>query len=185
VLALKIGLRPDIPARLFGDLVLKATEAVQRRLFASDKPGAQSQMRSVIAKATDETRAADPSRDYSAAQHKIEALRRRNKLDEAALVAFASTGQFEETVAALAALCVVPIGVVDRLMSGSRPDPVLILAKSAGWGWPTVKAVIMARPDDERKSSQGLKAVHAVYERLSPAIARRIVLFWRLQSDDA
>ena len=49
-------------------------------------------------------------------------------------------------VAALSRLCAVPIDVVDRLMGGDRPDPVLILCKSAGWEWPTVKALIMARP---------------------------------------
>ena len=35
VLAEKVGLRPDIPPRLFRDLLLKATEVVQQRLFAS------------------------------------------------------------------------------------------------------------------------------------------------------
>ena len=41
----------------------------------------------------------------------------------------------------------VPINVADRLMAGERPDPVLILCKAAGLGWPTVRAVIVARPD--------------------------------------
>ena len=85
------------------------------------------------------------ARDYSAAQRTVEALRREGKLDEASLVDFAKTGKYEETVAALALLCAVPIDVVDRLMRGDRPDPILILCKSAGWGWPTAKAIIMAR----------------------------------------
>ena len=33
----------------------------------------------------------------------------------------------------------VPIEVVDRLMNGERADPVLILARAAGFGWPTVR----------------------------------------------
>ena len=48
---------------------------------------------------------------------------------------------------ALAALAKVPIKIVDRLMGGDRPDPVLILCKAANLSWPTVKALILVRPD--------------------------------------
>ena len=44
----------------------------------------------------------------------------------------------------------VPIEVVDRLMAAERPDPVLILCKSAGWAWSTAKAIIMVRPAGAR-----------------------------------
>ena len=59
---------------------------------------------------------------------------------------------------ALAALAKVPINVVDRLMSGERRDPVLILCKAAGSGWPTVKAIFVlpartARPRPARASN--------------------------------
>ena len=64
---------------------------------------------------------------------------------------------------ALAALAKVPINVVDRLMGGDRPDPVLILCKAAGLGWPTVKSIIIAPSGRQgRTSSQGLRC------RLSP-----------------
>src|SRR5713226_17451 len=146
VLAEKVGLRPDIPPRLFRDLLLKATEVVQQRLFSSAKPETQSEIRRVLAKVSLEVGATSASRDYSAAQRTVEALRQEGKLNEATLVDFAKMGRYEETVAALAGLCAVPIEVVGRLMGGERPDPVLILCKSVGWGWPTVKAVIMSRP---------------------------------------
>jgi hypothetical protein len=87
-------------------------------------------------------------------------------------------------VAALASLCGVPLGVVDRLMSGDRPDPVLILARSVGWGWPTVKAIIMVGPGRSRGSDRDLDAAYAIFERLSPATAQRVVLFWRLRWND-
>ena len=186
VLAEKVGLRPDIPPRLFRDLLLKATEVVQQRLFASAKPETQAEIRRVLAKISTEVGATSAPRDYSAAQRTIEALRQEGKLDEACLVDFAKRSQYEETIASLAALCAVPIEVVDRLMGGERPDPVLILCKSVGWGWPTVKAIIMSRPRGVATSSQTLDAAYANFERLSPTTAQRVMRFWQVRrTDDA
>jgi uncharacterized protein (DUF2336 family) len=180
-LAEKVGLRPDIPPRLFRDLLLKATEVVQQRLFASAKPETQSEIRRVLAKVSREVGASAAPRNYSSAQLRVEALRLEGKLDEAALVDFAKKGQFEETIAALAALCSVPIEVVDRLMSGERPDPILILCKSVGWGWPTVKSIIMSRPGGPGTSSQGLDAAFANFDRLSATTAQRVLRFWQVR----
>ena len=184
VLAEKVGLRPDIPPRLFRDLLLKATEVVQQRLFASARPETQAEIRRVLAKVSDEVGAYAAPRDYSQAQRTIAELRRESKLDEAALVDFAKGRKYEETIAALASLCSVPIDVVDRLMGGDRPDPILILCKSAGWGWPTVKAVIMARPSSMGPSSQGLATAYSNFERLSPATAQRVMRFWQLRKTE-
>ncbi len=82
-------------------------------------------------------------------------------------------------VAALSRLCVVPIDVVDRLMGGDRPDPILILCKSAGWEWPTVKTLIMARTGNKSASSVGLDNAFTNFERLSPATAQRVMRFWQ------
>jgi hypothetical protein len=76
---------------------------------------------------------------------------------------------------------VVPIEVVDRLMAAERPDPVLILCKSAGWAWSTAKAIIMVRPAGARTSSQDLDAIHADFDRLSPSTAQRVMRFWQVR----
>ena len=194
VLAEKVLLRSDIPPRLFHALLLTATDAVQRRLIASAMPETRSEMRRALAKvsnevaksevATSEVATSPAPRDYARARHTIEALQRQGKLDEANLIDFAQKSQYGETVAALALLCATPIEVVDRLMNAERPDPVLILCKSAGWGWSTVKAVIMARPDGTRTSSQDLDAIHAEFDRLSPSTAQHVVRFWQVRADD-
>jgi len=180
-LAEKVGRRPDIPPRLFGDLLLKATEVAQQRLFASALPETQAEIRRAPAKVSAEISAQSATRDYSAAQQAVEALREAGKLDEAALVDFARQNRPEETVAALASLCAVPIEVVDRLMNGDRPDPVLVLCKAAGWGWPTVKALISARNGGKSISSQALDSAYANFERLSPTTAQRVIRFWQVR----
>ena len=52
-------------------------------------------------------------------------------------------------------------------MGGDRPDPVLILCKAAGFGWPTVKALIVVRPNGKGTSGQGLDVAYGNFERLS------------------
>ena len=93
---------------------------------------------------------------------------------------FAKDKKFEETVAALAVLCGVPIETADRLMAGDRPDPILILCKAAGYSWDTVRAIIMARPSAKGTSNQSLEDTFANFEQLSASTAQRVVRFWQV-----
>ena len=166
VLAEKVGLRPDIPPPMFRELLTRATAVVHKRLLASAAPEVKAEIRDVLAKVAKEVGARVGPRDYSAAQRVVLNLSRAGQMNEAALAAFCSDGKYEEAVVALAALAKVPIKVVDRLMGGDRPDPVLILCKAAGFGWPTVKAIFLVRPNGKGTSSQGLDEAFANYSRL-------------------
>jgi hypothetical protein len=77
-------------------------------------------------------------------------------------------------------LCAVPVEVVDRLMSGERADPVLILARSAGFGWPTVREVVCARPGPKATETT-LAAAFENFEKLTAATAQRVVRFWQVR----
>jgi hypothetical protein len=57
---------------------------------------------------------------------------------------------------------------------------VLILARAAGFGWPTVRAIIGARPG-AKPSSQTLDAALENFERLTAATAQRVVRFWQVR----
>ena len=181
ILAEKVGLRPDIPAPMFRDLLSKATAVVHRRLIASATPELRAAICDILAKVASEVGARVGPRDYRAAQRTILSLDKAKRLDEPTLATFCSRNKYEEAVAALAALTKVPIKIVDRLMSGDRPDPVLILCKAANFSWPTVKALILARPDAGGTSSQGLDAAFANYGQLSASTAHRVVRFWQVR----
>ncbi len=183
ILAEKVGMRPDIPAPMFRELLTKATAVVHRRLLLSATPEARATICAVLAKVATDVGARVGPRDYRAAQRAVLSLDRAGRLDETALAAFCGEGKYEETVMALAALAKVPITIAGRLMDGDRPDPVLILCKAAGLSWPTVKAVIMARPNGTGTSTQGLDAAFANYGRLSQAIAQRVVRFWQVRQN--
>ena len=80
----------------------------------------RSEIQRVLAEAA--AKATAVPRNYSAAERAILNLQQQGNLDEGRLVEFANSGQYEELVAALAALCEVPINVVDRLMASDRAD---------------------------------------------------------------
>ena len=77
-------------------------------------------------------------------------------------------------------MCAVPVEVVDRLMNGDRADPVLILARAVGFSWPTVRAVLKARPAP-KPSPQSLDAARENFERLTATTAQRVVRFWQVR----
>jgi uncharacterized protein (DUF2336 family) len=184
-LAETVGLRPDIPPALFRDLVLRATAVVQQRLFVSATPDTQIEIRSVLARLTNELNVKAAPRDFSLAHRAVAALSQEGRLDEEHLLEFAKARRYEETVVALSELCKVPVEVVDRLMTGERPDPILILCKSAGWGWPTARAIIAARLGRKANSSQGLDAAFSNFERLTAATAARVIRFWQMRPQGA
>ena len=181
VLAEKVGLRNDIPPRLFRQLLMQASEVVQKRLLAQAKPDTQAEIRRVLAKVTDEVAAkAAPPRNYTAALAAVQALHKERKLTETDVAGYAKSEKYEETIAALATVSAVPVEVVDRLMGGERADPVLILARAAGFGWRTVREVMISRPGP-KPSGQTLDAARENYERLTAATAQRVVRFWQVR----
>jgi len=183
ILAEKVGLRPDIPAPLFRELLSRATAIVHKRLLASAPPEVQAEIRSVLEKIYREVGARVAVRDFHPAQRVVLGLHRAGRMNEEALMAFASEGKYEETVVALAALAKVPIEIADRLMSGDRPDAILILCKAAGLNWQAVKAVIAARPSRKGIAGSNLDATFSDYGRLPITTALRIVRFWQVRQN--
>lgn len=181
VLAEKVGLRTDIPPRLFRQLLIQATDVVQKRLLAQAKPETQAEIRRVLEKVSNEVGAKAAPRNYAAAMQTVRALHAQRKLGEADIAEFAKAAKYEETIAALATVCEVPVEVVDRLMNGERSDPVLILARAAGFGWPTVSAIINARPGAKGTSTQALDAAQENFDKLTAATAQRVVRFWQVR----
>jgi uncharacterized protein (DUF2336 family) len=182
VLAEKVGMRTDIPPRLFRQLLMRASEVVRKRLLAKAKPETQTEIRRVLAQVTDEVAAKAAPRNYAAALAAVRRLHSQHKLGETDIADFARFGKYEETIAALAILCAVPVEVVDRLMNGERSDPVLILARASGFGWQTVKAILNGR-SGAKPSPHGLDVARENFERLTVISAQRVVRFWQVRQD--
>lgn len=184
VLAEKIGTRPDIPPHLFHALVARATEVVRQRLRAVASPEMQAEISRVLAKVSQELDAAAPRRNAAAAQEAVRVLQQAGRLDEGAIQDFARTRRVDHAVAGVAALCALPFDVVDQLMTGERADPILILCKVAGLGWPTARTLIALRPGVKGTSSHSLDAAYGNFDRLTLTTAQRVVRFWQTRRPD-
>ncbi len=178
VLAEILSLRTDVPPHLFRQLLMQGSNMVQKRLRAQAK--SESRTESEPAEVSEDVAAERAPRDYTAALAAMRALHKDRQLGEADIAEFAARGQYEETIAALATVCEVPVEVVDRLMTGERAEPVLILARAAGFEWQTVRAIMAVRPG-AKLSHQTLDTAFENFERLSATTAERVVRFWQVR----
>jgi uncharacterized protein (DUF2336 family) len=179
-LTTSVGLRRDIPRHHLLRLLVRASHEVRVRLDAAlfMMPGA---VQSAVADAARAIQAETSlnSRNYAAACDHIAALNAAGCLDESQVESFASVGKFEETTAALAALCDLPVESVERAMVQERPETILILAKAAGFTWPTVRQILKLRASDHGISHQELEQSLVTFTRLRRGTAQQVVDFQR------
>lgn len=178
-LALTVGQREDIPAASLKQLLTKSVDAVRRRLFETAKPQQKAAINTAMMEISSKLRRQPAVFDFAPAQRIVLDLRRAGGLDEAALLKFAQEQKYEEAVAALAALSGVRLATVHQLVQGDRYDPVLILGKSAGLQWATIRALVILRLGGLMPAGPDVEEARLNYERLSPATAQRVLAFWR------
>jgi len=178
-LALLVGSRGDLPRQHFLHLIDQASAAVRTRLMAENL-GDSSAVEGVV----DEislgliTDAQQVSADYAAARATVEALHRAGKLTEAEVRRFATEHRLAETAVALTLLCGVENDIVERALLASSSDILVILAKLAGFSWPTAKAILQLRSRDSAAREQNLDQAKASFERLQTKTARHILRFY-------
>jgi len=175
-----VGLRRDIPRHHLLRLLVRASHAVRVQLDAAQLM-MPTVIQSAVAEAAREIQAQSgiESRNYAAACEQVVALQEAGHLDEAAIENFAKLGNFEETVAALSALCKLPIEMVEHAMVQDRSENVMIIAKAIGLAWPTVKQILKLRAGEGGLGSQELEQCLGIYTRLKSATAQHVVDFQR------
>jgi uncharacterized protein (DUF2336 family) len=186
VLALAVGRRDDISLPMLKDLLERSAEAVRRRLFELAKPETRVAISRLLAEISGAIKPLAGPRNFAPAQLAIVKLHRAGELNEATLLGFAKAHQYEEAVAALSTLSRVRIATVDHLVMGERHDPILILGKSIGLGWATVRALILLRLGPARGlSAPDLEEARVNFEQLVPSTAQRVLDFWRMREPAA
>jgi uncharacterized protein (DUF2336 family) len=183
VLTLKIGQRDDLSGDNLRQLLDGTLDVIRRRLSRVVNPERQAEIKRAMAAIQDASLPPGPRRDFSAAQRTVIGLHRGGHLGESALLGFARAHKYEESVATLSALSQVRIPVLDRLISGDRSDPILILGRVLNLGWPTVRALILMWYGANRTPADAdLEAARSNFSRLMPATAERVVNFWRTRA---
>ena len=148
-LAEKVGLRLDVPLRLFRELLLRATEAVRSRLMALAGPESREQIQRVLAAIAEDAQheAGIPEINTTTERRRRTRwpMRAAGELNEAAIFEFAKAGRYADLVAALALLCGSPLPLVESLLQNESREAILVPCKAAGLQWPTVRMIMTCR----------------------------------------
>jgi uncharacterized protein (DUF2336 family) len=186
VLTLAVGRRGDLSDLRLKDLLAGSLDVIRRRLFDVVGPDRQAAIKQAMSEISDVPEMVVGKRDFLPAQRTILALHRAGELNEAALLGFAKAHKYEETIAALAALSGVKIASLDRLIAGDRHDPILIVGKTIGLEWATVRALILLRLGRNRVPAPAdIEAARVNFGRLMPSTAERVVGFWKARQSAA
>lgn len=181
-LAEHLAARQDMPLPMLEQLVAKATQTVQARLIALVPPESQAKLQDVLTSASMKTLhdVAAP-RDYRHAEALVDKLRDHDQLNEAVVVSFITSHQYEETVVSLARLCAAPRQMIERLMQDPRNSGLLVACKTAGLHWPTFKLILENRFPNYPPSSAELESARSDFLKLSAATAQRMFRFWLIR----
>jgi uncharacterized protein (DUF2336 family) len=180
VLTLSVGQRDDLSAAQLKDLVAGSIDIVRRRLLEVVKPVRQAQIKQVMSEISGDLEEVESRRDFAPAQRAVLALHNAGELNEAALLGFAKSHKYEESIVALSAMSGVKIATLDRLIAGDRYDPILIVGKAVDLEWATVRALILLRLGPSRvPSAADIESARVNFSRLMPSTAERVVGFWQ------
>jgi uncharacterized protein (DUF2336 family) len=180
-LAACVGARPDLPPQLFQQLLEAASETVRAKLVA-ERTHAKSDVDSVVDDVTNRlrTEAATQPLSYAGAQVLIESMHQAGLLTAAKVEEFASTGRFEEIVAALSIMSDVPTAVIERNMRDPHAQSLLVLAKAIGLSWETTRSILMLAAKRYRRSTIWIDQSMPSFNRLRQSTAQQILDFHRL-----
>ena len=181
VLALAVGKRHDINQQQLKELLEHSADIVRRRLFDMATPAKKIAINQAMIGIGSAPGSRNAARDFARGQREVLTLSYAGELNEAALMAFAKEHKYEETVAALSVMTGVSLTIIDHLIKGDRHDPILIMGKSLGLQWATVRALIIVRvgPGRPNPSIPEMEEARMNFERLVPATAQRVLAFWQ------
>ena len=178
-LAASVGGRPDLPPRMFEQLLAAASATVRAKLEA-ERPHAKDEIAHVVGNVTEEIEArvsVTHSPAYAAAQVLVESLEQAKHLTVATLDEFAKAERFEEIVAALALMAETPADVVERMVMDGNAETILVLAKATDLPWETAHNLIVLAAKRFRRPAGDVDRAMAAFQRLRPSTAQQILDF--------
>jgi uncharacterized protein (DUF2336 family) len=180
VLTITVGQRADLSDVRLKQLLAGSLDVIRRRLFDLVKPERQNAIKQAIAEITGVPERFESKRDFVPAQRIVLALHEAGNLNEAALLGFAKSNRYEESIATLSAMSGVKIPTLDNLILSDRFDPILIVSKTIGLEWATVRALILLRLGPNRvPAPSDIESARVNFAKLMPSTAERVVGFWK------
>jgi hypothetical protein len=178
-LALRVGVRHDIPRHQLLKLLETASASVCKKIVAAN-PQLADAVQDAVTGVVDDINLEVRGRSvgHAKARKKVKLLARSHELRETNVHAAARAQNFEQMVLALSVLADCPIEMAERAVLHENPGVVLVLAKAAGCSWATVKLVLMIEAADRRMSGEDLDRARESFEQLELRTAKRVLEFY-------
>jgi uncharacterized protein (DUF2336 family) len=178
--------RKELPRQHLLNLYQSASENVRRKLETTD-PRKADFIRDLVAQASDRIQATsrEGSAEFKAARAMVESLHQAGKLTESQLCEFARARKFDETVVAVALMCDMPVGVIERAIVNDDADQLLVLVRAIGLSWETTKTVLLAASKANSRSKQDLDHFRENFSKLRPETAKKALQFYRFREKSA
>jgi uncharacterized protein (DUF2336 family) len=176
----KLGLRFDIPFGIFLRLLERVSEAVRTKLVAivsEQRPDVKDLLAAVSNDVIERTDVS-VDMDFVAAQALVDRAQKSGELDELTLLQYAKKRKYAATVTALATLCSAPTDMIKQMLSEGRNEALLVPCKTAGFSWPTLRALLQDDLLGRVASDDDLKKLKSDYTKLSQTTARKLLDFW-------
>ncbi len=157
ILAEQLGLRRDIPRRVFQQLIAKASEDVKKRL-ERERPGIVDQIQTSVTDVTGtlQSKFGPISRSYFVAKRLVTTQHQQGNLNENSISGYAQSHRFEEVTIGLSLLCALPVDVIERALADKNREMLLVLAKALDFSWQTTMALLFLGAKDHRITARDI-----------------------------
>ncbi len=171
ILAEQLGLRRDIPRRVFQQLIAKASEDVKKRL-ERERPAMAGQIQTSVTDVAGalQSKFGPVSRSYFVAKRLVTAQHQQGNLNENSI---------------LSLLCSLPADVIERALADKNREMLLVLAKALDFSWQTTMSLLFLGAKDHRITAQDLNDLERDFGRLNLETSRSVLKFYQTRKHAA
>jgi uncharacterized protein (DUF2336 family) len=174
ILVEQLGRRKDIPRHLFQQLIAKASQDAEKKL-KEERPEAASQVQTLVVDVTGalHSKFGPASKNYFAAKRAVAREKQYGDLNESKILEYAQSHRLEE------ALCSLPVDVVERALTNTSSELVLILARALGFSWETTMSLLFLGAPEHRIASQDLDDMKREFTGLNIETSRSVLKLYQ------
>jgi uncharacterized protein (DUF2336 family) len=176
ILAEQLGLRKDIPRRLFQQLIAKASRDVKKRLLQESSARDQHIEESLTdVTARLHSKFGPASKGFFAAKRVVSAQHRLQHLNETSIADYAATHRVDEATVGLSLLCSLPYEVTERILFDSDREMLLVVTKALDFCWNTTMSLLFLGAKDHCITAGELKQLEARFGRHTVKACRTVL----------
>lgn len=175
--------RPDLPAELMKDMLAFVTEDLKARILQQTNMVNSEKLDQMLEDVGAKIGADNGARKANRSKPElvIKELVENGQLDEARLVEMARQRMVPELICGLAHLAELDIPSTRRALMDRTGEGLAIVCKSCGFSQTTFSTLVnQVWPDSEHSIEQSC-ALIALYNKVTPEIAQRVMRFWRVR----